>query len=33
MLTVNGTTGEGMSLSVAERKMLAEEWCKKAKGK
>ncbi|CAK6955310.1 N-acetylneuraminate lyase [Scomber scombrus] len=30
---VNGTTGEGMSLSVAERKMLAEEWCKKAKGK
>ncbi|XP_034531375.1 N-acetylneuraminate lyase [Notolabrus celidotus] len=30
---VNGTAGEGMSLTVAERKMLAEEWCKKAKGK
>uniref|UniRef100_A0A3Q1GG20 N-acetylneuraminate lyase n=1 Tax=Acanthochromis polyacanthus TaxID=80966 RepID=A0A3Q1GG20_9TELE len=30
---VNGTTGESLSLSVAERKMLAEEWCKKAKGK
>ncbi|CAM9201902.1 unnamed protein product [Lampetra planeri] len=30
---VNGTTGEGMSLSVAERKMVAEEWCQKAKGK
>ncbi|XP_062304482.1 N-acetylneuraminate lyase isoform X1 [Osmerus eperlanus] len=24
---VNGTTGEGMSLSVKERKALAEEWC------
>uniref|UniRef100_A0A3Q2Q733 N-acetylneuraminate lyase n=1 Tax=Fundulus heteroclitus TaxID=8078 RepID=A0A3Q2Q733_FUNHE len=24
---VNGTTGESMSLSVAERKVLAEEWC------
>ncbi|XP_015238116.1 PREDICTED: N-acetylneuraminate lyase [Cyprinodon variegatus] len=30
---VNGTTGESMSLSVAERKVLAEEWCLKAKGK
>lgn len=30
---VNGTTGESMSLSVGERKMLAEEWCKQAKGK
>ncbi|KAK5907486.1 hypothetical protein CesoFtcFv8_005333 [Champsocephalus esox] len=30
---VNGTTGESMSLTVAERKLLAEEWCKKAKGK
>ncbi|XP_061634571.1 N-acetylneuraminate lyase isoform X5 [Phyllopteryx taeniolatus] len=30
---VNGTTGEGMSLSVAERKLLAEDWCRKAKGK
>lgn len=30
---VNGTTGESMSLSVAERKILAKEWCEKAKGK
>ncbi|CAH2311363.1 N-acetylneuraminate lyase [Pelobates cultripes] len=30
---VNGTTGEGMSLSVQERKMLAEEWVKHAKNK
>lgn len=30
---VNGTTGESMSLSVTERKSLAEEWCQKAKGK
>uniref|UniRef100_A0A3Q3FWM5 N-acetylneuraminate lyase n=2 Tax=Labrus bergylta TaxID=56723 RepID=A0A3Q3FWM5_9LABR len=30
---VNGTTGESMALSVAERKKLAEEWCSKAKGK
>ncbi|XP_070765148.1 N-acetylneuraminate lyase [Enoplosus armatus] len=30
---VNGTTGESMSLSVAERKILAKEWCQKAKGK
>lgn len=30
---VNGTTGESMSLSIAERKILAEEWCQKAKGK
>ncbi|KAM4575063.1 N-acetylneuraminate lyase [Fundulus diaphanus] len=30
---VNGTTGESMSLSVAERKVLAEEWCRRAKGR
>lgn len=30
---VNGTTGESMSLTVAERKALAKEWCEKAKGK
>lgn len=30
---VNGTTGESMSLSVAERKVLAEEWCQRAKGR
>ncbi|XP_040897086.1 N-acetylneuraminate lyase isoform X2 [Toxotes jaculatrix] len=30
---VNGTTGESMSLSVTERKILAEEWCQRAKGK
>ncbi|KAJ0065152.1 hypothetical protein NL108_005630, partial [Boleophthalmus pectinirostris] len=30
---VNGTTGESVSLSVAERKALAEDWCRKAKGK
>uniref|UniRef100_A0A3P8YFV5 N-acetylneuraminate lyase n=1 Tax=Esox lucius TaxID=8010 RepID=A0A3P8YFV5_ESOLU len=30
---VNGTTGEGMSLTVEERKMLAAEWCSKAKNK
>lgn len=30
---VNGTTGESISLSVAERKALAEDWCHKAKGK
>ncbi|KAE8294279.1 N-acetylneuraminate lyase [Larimichthys crocea] len=30
---VNGTTGESMSLSVEERKTLANDWCKKAKGK
>ncbi|XP_013860107.1 N-acetylneuraminate lyase [Austrofundulus limnaeus] len=30
---VNGTTGESMSLTVAERKVLAEEWCQKAKGR
>lgn len=30
---VNGTTGESMSLTVAERKTLAEDWCQKAKGK
>ncbi|CAI9596614.1 unnamed protein product [Staurois parvus] len=30
---VNGTTGEGMSLSVQERKRLAEEWVKHGRGK
>ncbi|XP_069006367.1 N-acetylneuraminate lyase [Embiotoca jacksoni] len=30
---VNGTTGESMSLTLVERKILAEEWCQKAKGK
>ncbi|TNN53810.1 N-acetylneuraminate lyase [Liparis tanakae] len=30
---VNGTTGESMSLTVAERKILAEDWCQKARGK
>ncbi|CAL8253826.1 unnamed protein product [Merluccius merluccius] len=30
---VNGTTGEGMSFSVEERKSLAAEWCLRAKGK
>ncbi|XP_068599467.1 N-acetylneuraminate lyase [Brachionichthys hirsutus] len=30
---VNGTTGESMSLTVTERKLLTEEWCQKAKGK
>ncbi|KAG7488209.1 hypothetical protein MATL_G00030320 [Megalops atlanticus] len=30
---VNGTTGEGMSFSVEERKRLAEEWCQRGKGK
>uniref|UniRef100_A0A1A7W6X6 N-acetylneuraminate lyase n=1 Tax=Iconisemion striatum TaxID=60296 RepID=A0A1A7W6X6_9TELE len=30
---VNGTTGESLSLTVAERKILTEEWCQKAKGR
>ncbi|CAL8308914.1 unnamed protein product [Lota lota] len=30
---VNGTTGEGMSFSVEERKRVAEEWCLRAKNK
>ncbi|KAM9475986.1 N-acetylneuraminate lyase [Clarias gariepinus] len=30
---VNGTTGEGCSLSLEERKKLAEEWCRQGKGK
>lgn len=30
---VNGTTGEGMSLTVEERKMLAREWVEKSRGK
>ncbi|XP_048338450.1 N-acetylneuraminate lyase [Sphaerodactylus townsendi] len=30
---VNGTTGEGLSLSVPERKLLAEEWVTKGKDK
>uniref|UniRef100_A0A672IQ32 N-acetylneuraminate lyase n=1 Tax=Salarias fasciatus TaxID=181472 RepID=A0A672IQ32_SALFA len=33
LLSVNGTTGESMSLSVEERKKLAEEWCKRGHGK
>lgn len=33
IIFVNGTTGESMSLTVAERKALAEDWCNKAKGK
>lgn len=32
-VTVNGTTGEGLSLSVQERKQLAEEWVTKGKDK
>lgn len=30
---VNGTTGESMSLSIEERKKLAEEWCQRGQGK
>ena len=30
---VNGTTGESLSLTIEERKLLAEEWIKQAKGK
>lgn len=30
---VNGTTGESMSLSIEERKRLAEEWCQRGHGK
>ncbi|XP_034036636.1 N-acetylneuraminate lyase-like [Thalassophryne amazonica] len=30
---LNGTAGEGMSLSVEERKLLAKHWCEKAKEK
>ncbi|XP_060788537.1 N-acetylneuraminate lyase [Neoarius graeffei] len=30
---VNGTTGEGFSLTLQERKDLAAEWCKQGKGK
>ncbi|XP_078074444.1 N-acetylneuraminate lyase isoform X1 [Mustelus asterias] len=30
---VNGTTGEGLSLTVEERKLLAEEWINQGKGK
>ncbi|XP_023860023.1 N-acetylneuraminate lyase [Salvelinus sp. IW2-2015] len=30
---VNGTTGEGMSLTVEERKLLAVEWCHQGKNK
>lgn len=33
IIFVNGTTGESMSFTVAERKALAEDWCNKAKGK
>lgn len=31
--TVNGTTGEGLSLSTQERKQLAEEWVCQGKDK
>lgn len=31
--TVNGTTGEGLSLSIQERKQLAEEWVRQGKDK
>ncbi|XP_062437079.1 N-acetylneuraminate lyase isoform X8 [Rhea pennata] len=31
--TVNGTTGEGLALSVQERKQLAEEWVRQGKDK
>lgn len=31
--TVNGTTGEGLSLSIQERKLLAEEWMCQGKDK
>lgn len=31
--TVNGTTGEGLSLSIQERKQLAEEWVCQGKDK
>ncbi|CAN9500523.1 unnamed protein product [Ophioblennius macclurei] len=30
---VNGTTGESMSLTLEERKKLAEEWCQRGQGK
>ena len=30
---VNGTTGESLNLTTEERKLLAEEWIKQAKGK
>lgn len=30
---VNGTTGEGCSFGLEERKQLAEEWCRQGKGK
>jgi dihydrodipicolinate synthase/N-acetylneuraminate lyase len=30
---VNGTTGESLNLTTEERKILAEEWIKQAKGK
>lgn len=32
-LVVNGTTGEGCSLTVDERKQLAAAWCQHGKGK
>ena len=31
--SVNGTTGESLNLTIEERKLLAEEWIKQAKGK
>jgi len=30
---VNGTTGEGLSLSVSERRQVAEEWVAKGRNK
>ncbi|XP_042562089.1 N-acetylneuraminate lyase-like [Clupea harengus] len=30
---VNGTTGESMSFSVKERKLLTDEWCQRGRGK
>jgi len=31
--TVNGTTGEGISLNLEERKRVAEKWIEVGKGK
>lgn len=31
--TVNGTTGEGLSLSVSERRQVAEEWVTRGRNK
>ena len=32
-MVVNGTTGEGLSLTVEERKLVAKEWVRVAKDK